>query len=414
MQSANDSRALIFLTLLLIATRAAVIALTSSTIASQDMDYWVTVAASLRAGQNPYVTTHFLNWPPLWMLCIWGLDTIAQSTQLSLKVVIKSALVIPEIVILFGSRALLKELTPTTPWFPTLLIGLVLNPIAILLTCVHGNFDALVAVWCLVAVGYAVRFSRTLHGSARLASACGIGLGILTKTVPFVLLPLIFIKGRLRPKSESLLAIAFALLPAMVGVGLIYFAAPEAVNEKVIGYRGSPGWYGLSGIFEAVGWGAFARKVYPSIFFIGVLTVMFGVLKKFAEATQIESRSVLAASIMLLLFVPTFGPGFGLQYAFWTLPLIVVGIPVLGNRFAIGACIHLVATSVVYLWLYGSVPSLGAFLPPLGSYFGVEWGVRIYTKLESTVVTFPIFLTGAWILYELMRVTFSRITITRE
>ena len=410
MQPANDSRSLIFLILLLITTRAVVIALTMDSIASQDMEYWNIVAASLRAGENPYVTTHFLNWPPLWMLCIWGLDTIAQSAQLSLKVVIKSALIVPEIGILLGSRVLLKELGRNPVWFPTLLFGLVLNPVPILLTCIHGNFDALVALWCLVAVVFAIRFLKTEKTSDRLGSAFGIGLGILTKTVPFALLPLIFIKGRFRPKSETLFAIALALVPGLLGVCLIYLAAPEALNEKVIGYRGSTGWFGVSGVGEAAGYGRLVRKIYPSIFLIGLLTAMFGILKEFAGEKRIESRSVLSASIFLLLLVPTFGPGFGLQYAYWTLPLIVVGIPVLGTRFALSACLHLFATALLYLWLYSITPSLGAFLPPLGNYFGVEVGTRIYSKFESTLITAPIFFTATWIIYESMRITLSRRT----
>jgi hypothetical protein len=256
----------------------------------------------------------------------------------------------------------------------------------------------------------AIRFLKTEKTSDRLGSAFGIGLGILTKTVPFALLPLIFIKGRFRPKSETLFAIALALVPGLLGVCLIYLAAPEALNEKVIGYRGSTGWFGVSGVGEAAGYGRLVRKIYPSIFLIGLLTAMFGILKEFAGEKRIESRSVLSASIFLLLLVPTFGPGFGLQYAYWTLPLIVVGIPVLGTRFALSACLHLFATALLYLWLYSITPSLGAFLPPLGNYFGVEVGTRIYSKFESTLITAPIFFTATWIIYESMRITLSRRT----
>src|SRR5262245_46588076 len=39
--------------------------------ASNDVSNWLAVAAALRNGENPYVTTPFLNHPPFWMQWIF-------------------------------------------------------------------------------------------------------------------------------------------------------------------------------------------------------------------------------------------------------------------------------------------------------------------------------------------------------
>src|SRR5437870_5759800 len=60
------------------AVRAAFIASVPYRVHSADIDRWITVTQQLRAGANPYATTTYLNWPPLWMTILWLLDHVAR------------------------------------------------------------------------------------------------------------------------------------------------------------------------------------------------------------------------------------------------------------------------------------------------------------------------------------------------
>ena len=59
--------------------RAAFILLSSPRARSTDVFSWIAVAHELRAGANPYETTTFLNWPPLWLVVIWALDHVSRA-----------------------------------------------------------------------------------------------------------------------------------------------------------------------------------------------------------------------------------------------------------------------------------------------------------------------------------------------
>lgn len=400
---------------ILVFVRLAAIALFGEGASSQDMGYWVKVATALRDHKNPYVETSYLNWPPLWMLCIWFFDNLAQFFDMPLKVVIKLGLIVGDAAVLFGIHALLNHFKVTTKRKSTLLFGFVLNPVAIILTTVHGNFDVLVAIWCLACVLFTMKHLNTRDAVDRIWAALALGFGILTKTVPLVLFPLLFSGAHSKSKSESLLVSILAIFPAALGLGIIYVLAPAEVNERVIGYRGVPGWYGLSGLFDLVGLEIVARKIYPGIFFLVVLSAIMVLLKRFREEVATKQEEILASSIFLLLLVPTLGPGFGLQYAYWSLPLILVGTRVLHREFLWSAVTYFLLTSIVYTILYGTSPSLGAFGPHVAAYYGFSVSAIFYSKTLSLIITAPIFASALWVLAECCRaLAMARSTRTQQ
>lgn len=398
------------LAFILLLTRTVGIALTGE-VASQDMSYWKIVTAVLARGGNPYIETPYLNWPPFWMICLWGFDQLATTSNIPLNVCIKIGLMAADLAVLWVIYLLLNQVRPNENHEKLILFGFVLNPLAIILTCVHGNFDVFVALWCGLTVLFTLRFAMSESPIDRLASAAFLGLGILTKTVPFLLFPLLFLRARRRPLQESILAAFLAIFPAVLGLGILYVLGSAAVDEKVIGYRGNPGWFGVSGMLDAVGYPFIARKVYPSIFFISILGGLTFLVKQFQESSLIAGRQILACSIFMLLMVPMVGPGFGLQYAYWSLPLLVVGIVFLGPRFAQASRYYLLTCAVVYPFLYAFAPDLGAFLPHIAGKLGYAIEPLTLSKLQSTIVTLPIFASGVWVLIECARVALEGLTI---
>jgi len=119
---------------------------------SLDVDFWRTALAALDQGRNPY-ETGVLNWPPLWLVVIAAVDAVAGFLGVAFwtalrvyLVLVESALVVTLYVTLlsFGAdRAAVRR---------ALLVGIALNPVAIILVCQHGNSDVQVGLLVTLAV----------------------------------------------------------------------------------------------------------------------------------------------------------------------------------------------------------------------------------------------------------------------
>jgi hypothetical protein len=66
------------------------------------------------------------------------------------------------------------------------LVGLVLNPVAILLTTVHGNFNLIVGLMVLFFIWAITRWQRHGHPEDWLLACLFLGVAILAKTTPLV------------------------------------------------------------------------------------------------------------------------------------------------------------------------------------------------------------------------------------
>ena len=71
-----------------------------------------------------------------------------------------------------------------------LLVGIALNPVAIILVCQHGNSDVQVGLLVTLAVAALGAHHRSRDIAAWLGGCLFLGLGVLAKTVPLVLAPL--------------------------------------------------------------------------------------------------------------------------------------------------------------------------------------------------------------------------------
>src|SRR6185436_19031029 len=72
--------------------------------------------------------------------------------------------------------------------------------------------------------------------------------GVLAKTVPLVLAPLLAPGARRTSRAGRALGAALFLGPSALGVSVIFVLAPAAVWNHVIKYRSAPGYFGLAGM----------------------------------------------------------------------------------------------------------------------------------------------------------------------
>lgn len=138
--------------------------------AGNDIKNYLKIGSMVLQAKNPYTGDNPYPYPPLWMWFEATAAWISQHSSLSFSLVIKLPLIIADLGIVF----LLFKFTRQS--LPSLLYAL--NPVSILITGFHGQFDQLVILSLLLAL---------YHSSASFFS-----LAILLKSFPVILFPIFF------------------------------------------------------------------------------------------------------------------------------------------------------------------------------------------------------------------------------
>jgi hypothetical protein len=383
-----------------LAARLIVLALLPAGAVSADAHFWEVVAANLRHGLNPYSETTLLNWPPLWMMVIAVLDWTARALGAPFQGALVGLLVAADLAAMTLSWLLIRRLWPEARAARWVAVGLALNPVSILLCCQHRNFDVLVALAVLAALLALERFHRTLAVEHWLWGCAWLGLGVLTKTVPLLLAPLLA-PGARRARGLGLLLF---LGPATLGVGILAALAPAAVERNVLAYRSASGFYGLSGLLHRAGWlqaEALLGRVAAPLFFLAAAVLTALLFRR--DRPLVPAASTVGAAV-LLFAVPVLGPGYASQYVAWVLPLFTI-LAASGDRrllLALGVfAAVLVCTDLVE---YALIPSHGAWALH-GSHSPVldGWSAMLRTQGDQTFLRLPLFVVSLVLLVELAR-----------
>ena len=327
---------------------------------SVDVDYWQGALEVLDEGRNPY-ETGVLNWPPLWLEVIVGLDAIADVTNMSFwsalriyLVGVESVLVIAlyfTLVAVGASRDVVRR---------ALLVGIALNPVTILLVCQHGNSDVNVGLLVTLSLAALLAHWRSRDVVFWLGGSLLLGIGVLAKTVPLVLAPVLAPGARRASAAGKVLGMTLLLGPAALGVSVIMALAPRDVLEHVIRYRSTRGFFGPSGILEELA-GFDERSLYGSVFTLGVILVVVWLWRLLAREMPLPPGRLFLLVSVVLLAVVAFGPGYGPQYAYWFIPALVATYVLLDDAWRRLLLLGYLIAGITYAVEY-------AFLPWLGSY----------------------------------------------
>lgn len=370
---------------------------------STDLFSWLRVMDILQAGGNPYKETEVLNWPPFWMQILFGLHQIAKHTGFSSIHLIQGTLISAEALVLALVYLFARRHFYSKHVFLVLLLGWALNPVCIFLSCQHCNYDVFVGLFVLLAVWMLVEWSVRRKAEAWLAACFCVGLGILAKTVPVVLTPLLLIGFRRLPISTKLFGAVLLAAPFTIGMSVLFTLAPRGVMDHVVGYRSLAGWYGITGLLNYADWQRAMegyQKVSPMLFLI-----LLGVLCSWSlKHSTASSKQVLVLALLAMLFIPTFGPGYSPPYILWCLPLMLV---LFGNadkglqRLLMATWL---VTIVTYTIEYAMFNSHGAFM--------VKWltSVRMMSLSEEmgsrkgqTLIRMPMFICYTALFIRLIR-----------
>jgi hypothetical protein len=192
-----------------------------------------------------------------------------------------------------------------------------------------------------------------------------LGVGVLAKTVPLVLAPVLAPGARLASTAAKLLGAALFVGPAALGVGVILALAPQAVVDHVIGYRSTRGFFGISALVDEYFLGELTdidfRSPYRTVFTLAVVVAVawFG-RRLWREAPLSADRLFLVVAVVLMLVV-AFGPGYGSQYAYWFLPALVATYVLLDDAWRRLLLVGYVVAVLTYVVEYAFIPWLGAY-----------------------------------------------------
>jgi hypothetical protein len=362
---------------------------------SFDLSSWLVVADVLRHGGNPYKTTELLSWPPLWMQIVFALDHLSSPVHLRLVRLIQLTLAAVDGLTVALTYLLLRQRWHHPGAGAIVLFGLILNPAAVLLVAVHGNFDPLVGLLVLCGVWALLEWRRDAPVDAWLWACLLIGLGALAKTVPLVLAPLLLVGWQRLRIGQAMLGLTLLTGPATLGLSVILTLAPQQTYEHVIQYRSISGAFGITGLIHT--WHLPVTDREYALGFAILLLVAIAGAGWVAARYLLSERALVTLAVLALMAIPVLGPGFGLQYAWWWLPLGVIAFAMNGWLVRGALIVLYVVMSASYLVDYALNVTLGAFALHFSHPSRWDhWARALETASGSTYFLLPLF--GAYLL----------------
>ncbi len=177
-----------------------------------------------------------------------------------------------------------------------------INPVTILITTLHGQFDVIPVFFILLAV-YLIKKKKDL-----LSVLC-FSFAILVKTWP-----VLFFIPILRNIKNKILFFLIVFFPMLfITLYCIFFKSnPIDISKTLISYQG------LWGI-----WGPFTLLGKTRIFWQKLLTILF--LTSFLSYSWINKEKNLIKNILkLLFFFFIFTTNFSIQYFVWIIPFLIL------------------------------------------------------------------------------------------
>jgi hypothetical protein len=324
---------------------------------------WETAVRALRTGGDPYAPG-VLNYPPLWLQVLDGLSRLSDATGISLNTLLRILLGTLEFLTALVIYDIVRRYFPMRQVLTAVLIGLTLNPAVILLQTVHGNYDILVALWTVLFVRSMLDYAKSGDPADWLMSALFVGMGILSKVVPVVLIPLL-VPGFIAAKTRTrLLGAILTFGPVLLAGSVLFSLNPEGAKRTAV-YNSIAGYFGVTGILDGIGLHT-ASDWYASTFRLILVALLIGIAVLFARRGVPRGADLLRATVFLMLFVPVWGPGFGAQYLLWIVPPLVLLWPVATSVERRLMTVGWVIVAVTYLVEYAVVPSQGAYAFSIG------------------------------------------------
>ena len=283
------------------------------TYGTSDVGTWELLGRLLLNRENFYAT-QLHNWPVLWIYFCAAAVQAHDATGLPFPTLIKLPPIAADAVIAAllardGARAGLAY---------------ALNPVAILITGYHGQFDALMLAPAFLAY--------RLFDASEVPSALALGLGNWFKPIPLLLLPVVL--PRLGTWWQRITYTALSLAPAVLGTLPYFLLWPQDVAANFLGYASWFGQWGYPVLWMVVEF--FTTTAIPwwlpdpehvsaplHAMFVAGRFILVACLA-LTWLVTLRRRASLLQGILVTFAVFYFATsGFGVQYLLWIIPFAV-------------------------------------------------------------------------------------------
>ena len=274
---------------------------------TEDVSAWHKCGQLMASGVNPYDTPDLISWPPLWPVLAWFSYVTSEATGLPFSFVVKLFPIGADLILIWLLFSAAAELS--LPVYLTA-AAYAFNPIAIYTSAIHGNFDAIPALFVTLAIIAAIRESADPNG---VRAGAWLGIGAAFKTWPLLILPAFLSGTRVLRRQVTIAAVAIGVF--LAAALLPWPLIGDAAIVSVARYRGFHGWWGIPAI-EFLSGHDLPPRAESLIFYAAMAAVALLVLAK--------KTSVPRAALLLLLTFYVATPGFGLQYLLWIVPVALI------------------------------------------------------------------------------------------
>jgi hypothetical protein len=294
---------------------------------TSDVSTWELLGRLLLSGENFYAT-QLHNWPVLWIYFCAAAVLIHDATGLPFFTLIKLPPIAADAAIAFVLYRLSARTHPSPRRASTIGLTYALNPVSILISGYHGQFDSLMLAPTLLACS-TLSNQLTKSRKTQLGAALALGLGIWFKPVPLLLLPILL--PRLATWRDRALFTVLAAAPAALGTLPYFVRWPTDVAANFFGYSS---WFGQWGypvawmVVEYVRNGtipwwlpdqAFVSRPLHLMYLAGRFILVAALVGAWwlIYRRRIELLRAVSA-IFAVFYVAT--SGFGVQYLLWIVP----------------------------------------------------------------------------------------------
>ncbi len=291
-------------------------------VTNYDIQSYLQVGELTLRGINIYPNVANLHHPYLpFFLYVEALAVWLGQSQIIIITIIKIINVIFDLGILYLIYLLSKKNLKTAFLYA-------INPVTILITILHGQFDVIPVFFILLAI-------YLLNKKQELLSVLSFSFAVLIKTWPILFfIPII---KRFKNKKLTILVILFPVLFVIIYLWL-FKSSLINIGKTLIYYQGLWGVWGIWGLLGRLG-----------MFWQKLMTLIF--LTYFFSYSYFKNKKNLIEEILNLLFLFfVFTPNFSIQYFVWIIPFLILIKP--KNYLSLIILISIYLFSFYYFWLF--------------------------------------------------------------
>lgn len=314
---------------------------------------------SLLKRNNPYTSLNFNAYPPVGIYIEAIILYISQLSHVPFYLLTKILPNIADIamgIILYIYLVKQKIKHTTAVWWS---LALLLNPISIIISSIHGQIDSMPSLLVLLAIYLNIFKSKK---SYFYWSALSLGLAISIKPNPLILLPIFILFGKTNLK-EKIIFLLLAVMPISLSLIPFILENPTQIIGNLLTYSGIYD-FSYAAIFRGIWYQKNANFWLPlTKEFFDTTKVLFLSGIVFTSILFARTRNIGKGCLTIYLLFFSIYFGIGAQYLSWILPLAILEMDLMIIPFSIAGIFALLG---FYLFfgpniLFGSLTSFLAF-----------------------------------------------------